>query len=81
MYGLGVLLICCLPLLKMHICVLIKLIRDCLPILILLYIMLGYLMLLSDIFITVCLYNAYFFFPLSFQMFFVFMLCLWVIDT
>ena len=35
--------------------------HDCLPILMLLYIMLAYLMLLAAIFGDVCLYNAFFF--------------------
>ena len=52
--------------------------HDCLPILMLLYIMLAYLMLLAALSNAVCLYNASFssFFHLFLQMLFVFMLCL-----
>ena len=44
--------------------------HDCLPILMLLYIMLAYLMLFAALSNAVCLYNAFL------QMLFVFMLCL-----
>ena len=47
----------------------------------LLCIMLAYLMLFAALFNAVCLYNTYLFFAIDLQMPFVFMLCLWVIDT
>ena len=52
--------------------------HDCMPILMLLYIMLAYLMLLAALCNAVCLYNAFFsfFLPLIFQMLFVIMACL-----
>ena len=51
--------------------------HDCLPISLLLYTMLAYLMPFDASSNTVCLYNAFFllFLPLIFQMLFVFMLC------
>ena len=52
--------------------------HDCLPILMLLYIMLAYLMLLAALCNAVCLYNAFFIFlAIDFcKCFFVIMLCL-----
>ena len=50
--------------------------NDCLPILVLLYIMLAYLMLFAALSNAVCLYNAYFFAIDFLQMLLVFMLCL-----
>ena len=67
----------------MHQCVFrkVKLINhDCLPILMLLYIMLAYLMLLTALSNAVCLYNAYFL-PLTFANAFCFHALSWVIDT
>ena len=52
---------------------------DCLPILMLLYIMLAYLMLLAALFNAVCLHNA--FFPLIFTNAFRFHALSWFIDT
>ena len=49
--------------------------HDCLPILMMLYIMLAYLMLFAALSNVVCLYNA-FFFLFFLQMLFVFILCL-----
>ena len=49
--------------------------HDCLPILMLLYVMLTYLMLFAALSNAVCLYNA-FFLPLIFANAFCFMLCL-----
>ena len=56
-----------------------KLHRDCLPILMLLYIMLAYLMLLASLFNAVCLHND--FLPLTFSNAFCFHALSWVIDT
>ena len=51
--------------------------HDCLPILMLLYIMLAYLMSFAALSNFVCLYNAFFPFAIDFlQMLFVFMPCL-----
>ena len=52
--------------------------HDCLPILMLLYIMLAYLMLFAALSNAVCLYDAsvFFFLPLIFANAFCFMLCL-----
>ena len=50
--------------------------HDCLPILMLLYIMLAYLMLLAALCNAVCLHNGFFFCYLFLQMLFVIMLCL-----
>ena len=49
-------------------------IHDCLPILMLLYIMLAYLMLFAALSNGVCLHNA--FFPIDFCKFFLFSCCL-----
>ena len=54
--------------------------RDCLPILMLFYIMLAYLMLFTALSNAVCLYIAYFL-PLTFGNAFCFHALSWVIDT
>ena len=54
--------------------------RDCLPILILLYIILPLLLLIAALFDAVCLHNAYFL-PLTFAKAFCFNALSWFIDT
>ena len=55
--------------------------HDCVPILMLLYIMLAYLMLFAALSNAVCLYNAYSFFAIDFCKFFLFHALFWFIDT
>ena len=55
--------------------------HDCLPILMLLYIMLAYLMLFAALYNAVCLYNAFFFFFIDFFKCFLFHALFWFIDT
>ena len=70
----------------MHLCILkkrVKLINhDCLPVLMLLYIMLAYLMLLAALSNAVCLNNAFFSLPFIFaSVFFSCFLGLFIFDT
>ena len=82
-YGhcLALLLICRQPFIRMHCAKKNQnsLHRDCLPILMLLYIVLTCLMLLAALFNAVCLYNP--FLPLTFSNAFSFHALSWVIDT
>ena len=55
--------------------------HDCLPILILLYVMLAYLMLFAALSNAVCLYNASFLFAIDFANAFYFHAMSWFIDT
>ena len=54
--------------------------QDCLPILMLLYIVLAYLMLFAALYNAVCLYNASFF-PMIYANAFYFHVLSWFIDT